>query len=194
MSRIPKPGVKLFLLLGFFSLASFAARAQIVVHSVFGTVSSIDKAANTITVDTADGSEGLFKVVTKPHVSLDFDNKIRNEATPADSFSKTGAHVVVYYFGGGFGGERSAIALRDLGPGPLEQDDGTLIRFQKHQRLLSIKTNSGEKTFHVSSQTVAETDVGPVEADKYEPEKGDQLRVIAEGSDGNVTALYIRVM
>ena len=194
MSSISRPNVKLCLFIGFFSLASFAARAQIVVHSVSGTVSSIDKAANTITVDTADGSEGLFNVLTKPHVSLDFDNKIRNEAIPADSFTKTGAHVVVYYFGGGFGGERNAVALRDLGPGPLEQDEGTVVRFQKHQRLLSIKTSSGEKTFHVNSQSVAETDIGPVEADKYEPEKGDQLQVIAEGSDGNMTALYIRVM
>jgi hypothetical protein len=192
---MPRRSFNLCLLVACFSFVAFAARAQEVVHAVSGTVSSINKPANTITIKTDDGSEGLFKISTK-HVSLDFDDKIRNEATPADSLTKTGACVIVYYFGGGFGtlNERTVVALHDLGPGPFEQDNGTVVNYEKHHRLLKIKTNSGtEKVFHIGDKAVAETALGAVEADKYDPEAGDQVRVIAEkGANGSMTATYLR--
>ena len=47
---------KVYLLVGYFFLATLAATAQEVVHALIGTVSSINPAAKTITVKTDDGS------------------------------------------------------------------------------------------------------------------------------------------
>ena len=79
-----------------------------------GTVDSINTAAKTIEIDTNDGSMGLFRVVTKPNVSL--DKEIRADAVNADSFTKKGAQVIVYYYGGAFA-ERTVVHCRTLVPG-----------------------------------------------------------------------------
>ena len=188
MSRL---ALRSCLLVAFLSVSTLAARSQKIVHAVSGTVTSIDKAASTITIKPDDGTNGFFRVLSDSHVSLDFDNKVRKESTPAESFNKADARVVVLYYGGAWGVQRTAVALRDLGPGPFEQDNGAVIDFGKHR--LKIKTSSGsEKTFHIDDKAVAETSLGAVMADHYDPEQGDQVRVIAEGTDGNMTALYIR--
>jgi hypothetical protein len=174
-------------------MANLGARAQEIVHAVSGTLKSIDEAANTITIKTDDGTGGFFRVLPNSHVSLDFDDKVRKDSTPADSFTKTGARVLVYYYGGAWEVQRTAVALRDLGSGPFEQDTGSVVGFDKHRRLLKIKGQSGnDKSFHIADKAVAETPLGAVDADDYHPDKGDQVRVIAEGTDGDMTALYIR--
>jgi glycerate kinase len=100
-------------LVGCCLLTTFSATAQEVVHALCGTVRSINSTAKTITVATDDGSEGLFQDFTKSNVSLDFDKKIRAEATTANAFTKNGVRVIVYYFGNS--DERTAVALQDLG-------------------------------------------------------------------------------
>jgi len=156
-----------------------------------GTVSSIDPAAKTIEIDTDDGSEGVFQVLTKSNVSFDFNKDLRADATPADSFTKKGDEVIVFYFGGSYL-PRTAIALQDLGPGPLEKKSGTVVKFDKHGHLVTIMTPSGAKEpFHIEAKTVAETSVGAVPASKFDPEKGDQIQVIATTANGNNTALFI---
>ena len=83
--------------------------------------------------------------------------------------------------------------MQDLGPGPLENKTGTIVKFDKHQRLLTIKTASGvEESFRIDDKTVAETSVGAVEGHKFDPEKGDQVRVIATAANGSNTALFVR--
>ena len=66
------------LLVGCLSLTTAAATAQEVVHPLSGTVSSINPAAKTITIHTDDGSPGVFAVLTKSNVSLEFDKQVRD--------------------------------------------------------------------------------------------------------------------
>lgn len=177
------------LLMGF----PFAAGAQEVVHALSGTVTAINPAAKTIVVKTNDGSVGFFKDLTQPDASLLFDKNIRSRATPVGIFNDKGAQVIVYYFGGGFGpfNERTAVALQSLGAEPIEKDTGTVVHFNKHA--LTIKTGSGtEETFEIGNTAVAETSVGVVNADKFNPEKGDQVRIVAAVDNGHKTLLFVR--
>jgi hypothetical protein len=184
--------VKTCLLAGSFSLTTFAATAQEVVHALAGTVTSIDPPAKTIQINTDDGSEGRFKDLTNSHVSLDFDKSIRADAIVADAFRKQGMHVIVYYFGDSE--MRTAVALQGLGTGPFERSSGTIVKFNRHEHLLTIKNSAGvQESFHIARKTCAETAVGAVAGYKFDPEKGDQVRVIAAPRNGSETALFIRV-
>lgn len=179
--------------IGLFMSAALAVNAQQVVHALSGTVSAINPTAKTIVINTNDGSNGLFKDLTQSNVSLLFDKEIRSHATAAGTFDDKGAQVIVYYYGGGYGADsdRTAVALQDLGAKPLEKCTGTVVHFNKHA--LTIKNDSGvEETFQIGSAAIAETDVGAASADKFDPRKGDQVRVIAAADNGQKTLLFVR--
>ncbi|QNI34645.1 hypothetical protein H7849_12540 [Alloacidobacterium dinghuense] len=160
-----------------------------------GTVTAINPAAKTIVVNTNDGSFGLFNEQTKSDVALLFENDIRSRTMPADTFKDKGAQVIVYYFGGGFGqsSDRTVVALQNLGAGPIEKDTGTVVKFNKHA--LTIKTDSGsEETFQIGDTAVAETATGAARAERFDPGKGEQVRVIAALDNGQKTLLFVREM
>jgi hypothetical protein len=178
-------------LVGLFSLSAFAANAQQVVHALAGTVTYINPTNKTIIIITDDGSEGLFKDMTASNVSLNFAKEIRANSTPADAFTTKGAHVIVYYFGDG--DERTAVALQDLGGGPLKKISGSVTKFNRHEHLLTITDAAGvSESFHIDPKTVAETAVGAVEGEKFDPGKGEQVRVTATLANGSPEALFIR--
>lgn len=183
------------LVIGFLMTACLVVNAQEVVHALSGTVSAINPIAKTIIIKTNDGSDGIFKDLTKSHISLLFDRDLRSHATPADAFTDKGAQVIVYYFGGGFGAlsKRTAVALQILDAGPLENDTGTVVSFNKHE--LTIKTDSGAReTFQIGDTAVADTAVGVVSGDKFDPEQGDQVRVIAAIDKGSRNLLFVRAV
>jgi hypothetical protein len=176
------------LLVGFFSFANCAAHSQEVVHAVSGVVTSIDPAQKTININTVDGSQDLFKDLSNSGKSLDFDKSIREESTPADGFTKVGANVIVFYYGEGL--QQTAVAVRDLGKGPLQRDIGTIAGF--HHHLLTIKDSKGNSlSFLVGPKTVVESAMGAVDGSRFSPEKGDQVRVTVAATDGK-DALFIR--
>jgi hypothetical protein len=176
---------------GLLSFASLAANAQEVVHALAGIVTVINPTDKTININTDDGSEGLFKDLPNPGISLDFEKNIRADSTPPDAFTKKGAHVIVYYFGDG--DERTAVALQDLGSGPLKKVSGEVYKFDKRQHLLTIKDTAGaNESFRIDPKTVAETAFGVVEGDRFAPEKGAQVRVTATLANGGPEALFIR--
>lgn len=175
---------------GCFLLVTFAATAQEVVHALVGTASSIDPAAKTITVKTDDGSESIFKDLINSNTRIEFDKNVRKDAITADEFRKSGAHVIVYYFG--MGNMRTVVALRNLGPGPFTKSIGTVVRFEGREHSFSIKEGSGKvESFKITSDTVAETDTGAIEGLKLRPQDGDLVRVIAMAANGGATALLI---
>jgi hypothetical protein len=180
-----------FWLIGLFSLAAFVANAQEVVHALAGVVSSINTTQKTIDVKTDDGSEGLFKDMTKPNISLDFEKNIRAGSTPAEDFNKNGDNVIVYYFGDT--DERTAVALKDLGQGPLKKINGIVTKFDRRHHLMTVKDASGaSESFQIGPETVAESAVGVVEGERFDPGKGDQVRITAALANGNEEALFIR--
>lgn len=176
-----------------FLIATAAANAQEVVHALSGTVSAIQPGTKTIIIKTNDGSEGLFKDLTRSNVPLLFDKEIRSRATPADAFKDQGAQVIVYYIGGGFGAfaDRTAVSLQSLGAGPIEKTTGTVVSSKKH--VLTIKTDSGaQETFQIADSAVAETATGVTNADKFDPGKGDHVRVVADTDNGGKNLLFVR--
>ena len=178
-----------FLLAGYFSLCTLASTAQEVVHALTGTVTSMNL-GKTIQVDADDGTEVDFKDFTKANIPLEFDRDLRSQATSADSFKTKGTHVIVYYFGEG--NQRTAVALQGLPPGPLKRTIGTVVKFDKHQRLMSVEsTPGGIQLFHIEPTTVVESSVGAVEGRKFDPQKRDQVRVTAAPAQGTATALFI---
>jgi hypothetical protein len=180
----------LSIIVGCFLLVSFVATAQEVVHAMIGTVVSIDPAAKTITVKTDDGSPGLFKDLINSKTRIEFDKNIRKDATAAEEFKKSGAHVIVYYFG--LGRERTAVALRRLGSGPFTKTVGTVVKFEEKEHSISIREDSGGvKSFKINSDTIAETDTGAIEGLKLRPNEGDLIRVTATSENGNATAVLI---
>lgn len=158
-----------------------------------GTVRSIDSASKTISIFTDNGSEGLFKELTNPRVKIDFDKKLRADASTVDTFKDKGKYVIVYYFGDG--SVRTAVALRELGSGPFTDNLGTVVNLDGREHLLFIKNKSGlVKPFKIASDTVADTDIGVINGFKFQPQKDDQVRVVAAMVNGTPTALFVRTM
>lgn len=173
-----------------FSLVSYPASAQEVVHALTGTVNNINQAAKTITVVTDDGSAGTFSDLAASHGKVDLDKGIRADAVPADDFKQRGAHVIVYYYG--FGSSRTVVALRNLGPGPFTKTDGTVVKFDKGEHSVIVKDQSGAtKSFKLTEDTVADTGTGAVDGHKFDPPKGDHVLVISKAENGEPTALCI---
>lgn len=170
-----------------------AATAQEVVHALTGTVSSIDDLSKTIILFQDTGSEGQFKDMTSSKNHVMFDKKIALESTPADDFKKKGAYVIVFYYGDN--DDRTAVALRNLGAGPFTSAEGTVVKFEGKAHVISIKDKTGAvQTFKITEQSVAESYMGAVGGFKFQTQKGDQVRVVASGQNGDLTALFVRVM
>lgn len=172
-------------------LVTFPAHAQEVVHALCGTVRSIDSRNKTITVVSDSGTLTEFKESMKPDVSLDFDRRIRAEATTPEASARNGDHIVIYYFGSG--DQQTAIALEDLGAGPLRSVEGAVIKFDRGNRVLTLRNNSGiEESFHLEPKTVAETPYGAVAGLGLGAKDGDRVQVMSSSANGNETALFIR--
>ena len=184
--------LKVCILTGCFSLAPVAATAQEVVHALTGTVTSINASAKAISIYTDDRSEGFFKDMTNSNTKIEFDKDIRASATAVDSFKMKGAYVIVFYYGGG--DVRTAVALRNLGAGPFSKDTGTIVKIEGRNSI-SIADESGAiMSFNLTSNTVAETGYGAVIGSKYQPHKGDKVRVTAAVVNGSETALLVNTL
>jgi hypothetical protein len=177
----------LCLLVASFSLCNIAAIAQEVVHALTGTVTSMNP-GKSIKVDTDEGPEVDFQDMTKANIPLEFDKDLRAQATSADRFNTKGTHVIVYYFGEG--DLRTAVALQGLPPGQLKNTIGTVVKFDKHEHMMTVESAAGAvQSFQIGPATVVESSVGAVDGRRFSPQKHDQLRVTAaQGSD---TALFI---
>ena len=187
-----KGKLKTCILAACFLFVSIAASAQEVVHALTGTVTSIDASAKTITIYTDNRSEGFFKDMTNSNTPIEFDKDIRANATAVDSFKMKGTYVIVFYFGGG--GVRTAVTLRNLGAGPFSKDTGTVVKIEG-KNSISITDESGAiKSFKLNSNTVAETEYGAVIGTRYQPHKGDKVRVTATAENGSATALLINTL
>jgi hypothetical protein len=185
--------LRITILAGCFSFASLAATAQEVVNALIGTVRYIDTAAKTITITTEDGSDAQFKDLINANTSIEFDPNIRTDVTAAAEFKKSGVRAIVYYIGSG--DVRTVVALRSLGPGPFIISSGTVVRFDKKGHSFSIKDQSGAmQSFMITSDTAAETGFGAVSGLKFQPQKGDEVRVNAVAANGSSTALFINTV
>ncbi len=182
--------VRAFLIATLFSMTTSIVVAQQRVHALSGTVKAVHPKISMTQIETDDGSEGHFNWATKSAGPVDFDKSVSADATAADKFTTLEAHVIVYYFGGN--DLRSIVSLRDLGAGPFTNTSGAVVKFNKHDHLLTIKNAEGtEETLHLDPKTVADTATGVAQNYKFDFTKGDRVRITATTSNGAVTALLI---
>lgn len=170
---------------------SVPASAQEVVHALSGTVSAINSASKTITVFEDDGGRAVFQDRTaKEKVSL--DKRIAEETTAANSFAKPGAYVIVLYFGEG--DDRTVVAVKNLGAGPFTSTSGTVKKFDGHHGVTIVDESGTAHTFQINAQSIGEGTYGAVEGSKFDPQKGDQVRIVSAKVNGTPTALFMTEM
>jgi hypothetical protein len=173
-------------------LISTPATAQQVVHALTGTVSSINSASKTISLYQDNGTQGEFSDATESKTHLALDKKVSLETTASDVFKKTGAYVVVLYYGGDH--DRTAVALKNLGSGPFTSATGTVVKFDS-KRSISVEDSSGAtEVFKITQDTIGEGYLGAVDGLKFQAQKGDKVRVVASKDESGLTALFVRLM
>ena len=171
---------------------SVSMAAQQVVHALTGTVSSINKASQTVAVLQDVGGDSVFQSPSGSKARVAFDKKIEAGTIAADAFKDDGAYVIVFYYGGS--DNRTVVAFKNLGKGPFSSTVGTVKKFEK-AHLLTVQDESGAlQTFKIGADTVAESYAGAVDGSKVQVSGGDKVRIVSGVVDGSPTALFIRQM
>ena len=172
-----------------FSLAATIANAQEMIHAVSGTVTTIHPKIQMTDIETDDGSPDSFQW-TKPGVSMNFDKNVSADAVAAEKYTTLQAHVIAYYYG--VGEVRTLVALHDLGTGPFVKSIGRVVKFDRHEHLLTIQNSKGgQETFAIDAKTVADTETGVVTNYKFDYSKGVRVRILATQANGSQTALLV---
>jgi len=178
---------------GCLGLLAVAAHAQQVVHALTGTVSAADDVSKTLVVFQDNGSEGQFKDMTNGKARAVIDKKIALDTTSAEANKKKGTYVIVFYYGDN--DDRTVVALKNLGVGPFTSAEGTVTKFEGKQHSITVQDKSGTvQTFKIAENSVAEGYMGAIDGFKFQPSKGDHVRVVGTTDGGAVTALFMRVM
>jgi len=168
------------------------ATAQQVVHALTGTVSSINSANKTISVFQDNGIQGEFSDGTDSKTRLSIDKKVSLDTTAAEVFKKTGAYVVVLYYGGD--SDRTVVALKNLGSGPFTSATGTVVKFEGKHTIQVIDSSGATQSFKISQDTIGEGYMGAVDGYKFQVQKGDKVRIVVSKDDSGLTALFVRLM
>lgn len=157
-----------------FAFGTMAASAQMAVHAMTGTVKAVTPQSLTLAVGS--GSTTQFKLAPHGKVPGEFDHDLRADSTAPAEFQKIGDYVVLYYYG--YGLQRTAFAVKDLGAGPYTKAQGTVVSYNKHTRELTLKDASGKDvSMVINDQLVVDTDTGAASGRKFSPHKGDPVRV-----------------
>ncbi|HWG18189.1 MAG TPA: hypothetical protein VN678_10025 [Acidobacteriaceae bacterium] len=169
---------------------SAAASAQQMIHAVSGTVKAIYPKAYMLEIVTDDGSSGHFQWDAKPK-KVDFNKDVSADATAIENFSHKGAHVIVYYYG--TGEIRNVVAVHDLGDATVTSLQGSVVKLDKHDRVLTIKADSGtEQQLHLDPKTVVDTTTSGVQQGfRYGLDKGEPVSVTTTEANGTQVALLI---
>lgn len=176
-------------LIGFFSLS---LPAQQVVHALTGTVSTINKAAETVAILQDVGGDSIFQNPVNPKTRVNLDKKIGPGTIAADAFKENGAYVIVFYYGGS--DNKTVVAFKNLGSGPFASTVGTIKKYEK-ARALTIQDETGAvQTFKIVPDTIAESYAGAVDGSRFQVSGGDKVRIVSAVVDGSPAALFIRQM
>jgi hypothetical protein len=171
-------------------LANPAAVAQSMVHALSGKVIAVYPKVKMTEVATDDGSSGNFQWIAKSAGPILFAKNVSEDTTAVDKFESKGDHVIVFYVGDV--DNRTAVAVRDLGSAPVKIVSGTVLKCNRHDKMLTIQNSSGaEVSFRLDPKTVGDTENGVQEDFHFDFSKGQPVRVTAvQATDGN-TALLI---
>jgi len=167
------------------------AGAQMVVHAVSGTVKAINPDSKTMDVAIENGATSQFKLPSKAKVTLDFDKALQSDSVDAGVFQHVGNFVVVYYYG--YDDDRTAVAVKDLGAGPFQKIDGTVVSFDKHNRTMTVKDDAGKSTtFALNDHLVVDSGISVASGRGYDPHKGYHVTVTYTQAGDTNSAVFIR--
>jgi len=175
------------------SLALLGARAgaQMIVHAVSGTVKAINPQSKTMDVIVESGATSQFRLPTNAKVTLDFDKALQSDSVDASKFEHVGDYVVVYYYG--YDDDRTAVAVKDLGAGPFQKMEGTVVNFDKHGRTMTIKDDAGKsQAFALDDHVVVDSGMSVASGRGYDPHKGYHVIVTYAPSGDKNAAVFIR--
>ena len=119
---MPGAFVKIPAFAGLILSLPIALSAQQVVHALTGTVSSINKAGETVAILQDVGGDSVFQNPANPKTRVVLDKKIGPGTISADAFKDNGAYVIVFYYGGT--DNRTVVAFKNLGSGPFSSSVG----------------------------------------------------------------------
>jgi hypothetical protein len=174
-------------------LFAVSLHAQQVVHALTGTISGTDELSKTLIVFQDNGTEGEFKDMTSGKSRVTIDKKIALGTSSAEANKKKGTYVIVFYYGDS--SDRTVVALKNLGSGPFTSSEGTVTKFEGKQHSITLQDSSGAtQTFKIAENTVAEGYMGAIDGYRFQPSKGDHVRVVGTTDNGAVTALFMKVM
>ncbi len=168
-----------------------SAGAQMVVHAVSGMVKAVNPDSKTMDVTVDDGTTSQFKLPSNAKVTLDFDKALQSDSVNANAFQHVGNYVVVYYYG--YDNDRTAVAVKDLGTGPFQKVEGTVMSFDKHERTMTVKDDGGKSAvFALNDHLVVDSGLSVASGRGYDPHKGYHVVVTyAQAGDKN-SAVFIR--
>lgn len=168
-----------------------SARAQMVVHAVSGTVKAISPSSKSMDVTVESGDTSRFKLPSDAKVTLDFDKALQSDATDPAKFAKVGDYAVVYYYG--YGEDETAVGVKDLGAGPFQKVEGTIVNYDKHTRVITVKDDAGKtNTFALGDHLVVDQGVSVESGRSYDPHKGWHVRVTYTQAGDKRSAVFIR--
>jgi hypothetical protein len=189
---MPGVVVKFVVLAGCVVSFSVSVAAQQVVHALTGTVSSINKAGETIAVLQDVGGDSVFQNPANPKTRVMLDKKIGPGTVSADAFKDNGAYVIVFYYGGS--DNRTVVAFKNLGTGPFSSTVGTVKKYERAHAVTVQDESGAVQIFKIAPDTVAEGYAGVVDGSKFQPSGGDKVRIVSAVVDGSPTVLFIRQM
>ena len=129
------------------SQAPAAAKANPVEHAISGTVESLDSAAKTVAIKTADGSVKVFKVTEKSVVE-----GAKACASYTALGAEKGSHVVVKYTGEA--SDATVSGVKVIGKGTVKVSEGTVTKVDDAAKTVTVKTASGAEEVYQFSEKV----------------------------------------
>jgi hypothetical protein len=164
-------------------LVSLALGAEDAVTAVHGTIAKVDRAAKTVVVKTADGTEHTLHFVGKTTVrGADLTAEGAKESFHG---LKEGAEVVAHYTKRG--GKDTAVEFDKVGKDGLKGTEGTISVVDRTGKKIAVTTADGTKqTFKLSDHAVqdAGTDIGKGS------EKGTKVIVYSSEDAGKKVAHF----
>jgi hypothetical protein len=168
-----------------------SAGAQMVVHAVSGMVKAVNPDSKTMDVTVDNGDTSHFKLPSKAKVTLDFDKALQSDSVNASSFQHVGDYAVVYYYG--YGNDQTAVAVKDLGAGPFQKIEGTVVSFDKHDRTMTVKDDGGKSAvFALDDHLVVDSGMSVASGRGYDPHKGYHVIVTYTQAGDKNSAVFIR--
>jgi hypothetical protein len=179
---------------GCFLAGAAGLQAQMIVHAVSGTVTAVNAGSHTVDVAVEPNATSEFKVADAGQPPrLVFENDLRADATDAAKFEHVGDYAVVYFYG--VGNDQTAVAVRDLGPGPYKKADVTVTAYDKHTRMVTVKPDGGAAMqLKLDDHLVVDNDESVDSGRKYSPHKGDHARITYATNEAGNDLVFLHHM